>query len=67
MILEEYINNLKLNGKITTVTESISKNLEIAGVLKSLEPQPVLFENVKESEFRVAGNSNSFKSYRRTK
>lgn len=56
MILEEYIKNLQQNGKITTITERISKNLEIAGVLKSLEPQPVLFENVKESEFRVTGN-----------
>jgi len=56
MILEEYIRTLQKNGKITTITESISKNLEIAGVLKSLEPQPVLFENVKESEFRVTGN-----------
>lgn len=56
MILEEYIKELQQNGKITTITERISKNLEIAGVLKSLEPQPVLFENVKESEFRVTGN-----------
>ncbi|MCK5390196.1 MAG: UbiD family decarboxylase, partial [Candidatus Thorarchaeota archaeon] len=56
MILEEYIKELQKKGKITTITESISKNLEIAGVLKSLEPQPVLFENVKESEFRVTGN-----------
>jgi 2,5-furandicarboxylate decarboxylase 1 len=29
---------------------------EIAAVLKQLEPRPVLFENVKESEFRVIGN-----------
>ena len=56
MILEEYIKDLLQNGKITTITERISKNLEIAGVLKSLEPQPVLFENVKESKFRVTGN-----------
>ncbi len=56
MILEEYIKELQQNGKITTITEKISKNLEIAGVLKKLEPQPVLFENVKESEFRVTGN-----------
>jgi UbiD family decarboxylase len=56
MILEEYIKKLQQDGKITTVSKSISKNLEIAGVLHSLEPQPVLFENVKESEFRVAGN-----------
>lgn len=56
MILEDYIKKLRKNGKITTVSRSISKNLEIAGVLKTLEPEPVLFENVKESEFRVAGN-----------
>jgi UbiD family decarboxylase len=38
------------------VEESISRNYEIAGVLKKLEPEPVLFQHVKESEFRVAGN-----------
>ncbi|MFW9843365.1 MAG: UbiD family decarboxylase [Candidatus Thorarchaeota archaeon] len=56
MILEQYIKKLQQDGKITTISKSISKNLEIAGVLKSLEPQSALFENVKESEFRVAGN-----------
>jgi UbiD family decarboxylase len=56
MILEEYINKLQEKGKITTINKTISRNLEIAGVLKTLEPEPVLFENVKESEFRVAGN-----------
>ena len=56
MILENYIRSLQEQGKIRTVKGEISKHLEIAGVLKSLEPTPVLFENVKESEFRVAGN-----------
>jgi 2,5-furandicarboxylate decarboxylase 1 len=56
MILEEYIKILQKNGKITTITKDVSINLEIAGVLKTLEPEPVLFESVKESEFRVAGN-----------
>lgn len=56
MILEEYIKILQEKGKITTISKEISRNLEIAGVLKTLEPEPVLFENVKESEFRVAGN-----------
>ena len=56
MILEDYIKKLQKDGKITTVSKEISRNLEIAGVLKTLEPEPVLFENVKESEFRVAGN-----------
>ncbi|MFX1605582.1 MAG: UbiD family decarboxylase [Promethearchaeota archaeon] len=56
MILEEYIKELQKEGKITTVKKEISRNLEIAGVLKTLEPEPVFFECVKESEFRVAGN-----------
>jgi UbiD family decarboxylase len=56
MILEEYIKKLQQDGKITTISNSISRNLEIAGVLYTLEPEPVLFENVEESEFRVAGN-----------
>lgn len=38
------------------VTAPISKTYEIAGVLKKLEPTPALFENVKESDFRVIGN-----------
>jgi len=56
MILEEYIKKLQQQGKITTINKGISRNLEIAGVLKTLEPEPVLFEKVKESAFRVAGN-----------
>jgi 2,5-furandicarboxylate decarboxylase 1 len=56
MILENYINTLQKEGKISIIKKEISKNLEIAGVLKSLEPKPVLFEHVKESKFRVAGN-----------
>ncbi len=56
MILENYIKSLQEQDKITTIRREISKHLEIAGVLKTLEPTPVLFERVKESEFRVAGN-----------
>ncbi|MFW9886499.1 MAG: UbiD family decarboxylase domain-containing protein, partial [Candidatus Thorarchaeota archaeon] len=56
MILEKHIENLAKAGKLTTIHKTISKNLEIAGVLKALEPEPVLFEKVKEVEFRVAGN-----------
>ncbi|MFW9973768.1 MAG: UbiD family decarboxylase [Candidatus Thorarchaeota archaeon] len=56
MILEEYISKLRNDGKITTIRKSVSKNLEIAGILKTLEPETVLFENVKESKFRVVGN-----------
>ncbi|MBN2228975.1 MAG: UbiD family decarboxylase [Candidatus Thorarchaeota archaeon] len=56
MILEEYIKILQKKGDITTINKKISKNFEIAGVLKSLEPTPALFNHVKESQFRVVGN-----------
>ena len=38
------------------VRQPISKVYEIAGALKQLEPRPVRFERVNESDFRVAGN-----------
>ena len=56
MILENYIKKLSNESKIERFDKKISRNLEIAGVLKALEPTPAIFENVKESEFRVAGN-----------
>jgi UbiD family decarboxylase len=56
MILENYIEKLVKEDKMEVVNKEISKNLEIAGVLKALEPRPVLFENVKENDYRVAGN-----------
>lgn len=56
MILENYIKKLSNENKIERFDKKISRNLEIAGVLKALEPTPAIFEKVKESEFRVAGN-----------
>jgi UbiD family decarboxylase len=56
MILEDHIGRLAQNEELVTVRKPISKNLEIAGVLKSMEPKPVLFENLTDSKFRVAGN-----------
>ena len=56
MSLRKTIDRLKERGSLIQVTEPVSKTLEIAGVLKGLEPTPVLFENVNESRFGVAGN-----------
>jgi UbiD family decarboxylase len=56
MILENYIKKLSKENKIERFDKKISRSLEIAGVLKALEPTPAIFEKVKESEFRVAGN-----------
>ncbi len=56
MTLRSYLAHLQQNGELLTITEPISTKQEIAAVMKKLEPRPVLFENVRESEFRVVGN-----------
>jgi UbiD family decarboxylase len=56
MTLRSYLQKLDERGQLLHITAPISKRYEIAGVLKKLEPRPVLFENVQESPFRVAGN-----------
>lgn len=56
MSLRTYLQKLEDQGRLVKVTAPISKTYEIAGVLKQLEPTPVLFENVRESGFRVVGN-----------
>lgn len=67
MSLRDYINKLDQQGTLVHITEPISKTYEIAGVLKKLEPAPVLFEHVLESPFPVIGNlfcdKASFASY----
>jgi 2,5-furandicarboxylate decarboxylase 1 len=56
MSFRSYLQQLEATGSLVRVTAPISKTYEIAGVLKQLEPRPVLFDNVQESAFRVAGN-----------
>ncbi len=56
MTFREYINQIEKEGKLRKVDMAVSKKLEISGILKEIEPTPILFNNVKESDFRVAGN-----------
>lgn len=56
MSLRSYLQRLEARGQLLHVSTPISKAYEVAGVLKQIEPRPVLFENVLESPFRVAGN-----------
>jgi UbiD family decarboxylase len=56
MPLRNYLQQLDAQDRLIHITTPISKKYEIAGVLKKLEPQPVLFHKVIESEFMVAGN-----------
>jgi 2,5-furandicarboxylate decarboxylase 1 len=56
MSLRAYLQRLEEQNKLVKVKRPISKAYQVAGVLKKLEPTPVLFERVTESEYRVAGN-----------
>jgi UbiD family decarboxylase len=56
MTLRNYLHKLDQENKLLRIREPISKTFEIAGVLKQIEPQPALFEQVREAAFQVAGN-----------
>lgn len=56
MSFRDYLRRLEARGDLARVRAPISKTYEIAGVLKRIEPRPVLFERVIEAPFRVAGN-----------
>ena len=56
MNFRDYLQIFKEHGELIVIDEPISSTLEIAAVMKQLEPKPVLFENVAELEFRVFGN-----------
>ncbi len=56
MGFREYINKIDEENLLRKVDVEVSKKLEIAGILKEMEPTPIIFNNVKESDFRVIGN-----------
>jgi len=56
MGFREYLEKRDEKGLLQRVNVEVSKILEISGILKEMEPTQVIFNNVKESEFRVAGN-----------
>lgn len=56
MSLRSYLHQIEARGALRRVQTPISKTYQVAGVLKQMEPTPLLFEHVAESDFRVAGN-----------
>ena len=56
MALRDYIRKIDEKGILQKVDLEVSKKLEISGILKEIEPTPVIFNNIKESQYRVIGN-----------
>ena len=67
MSLRDYLNQLRQQDSLTQISKPVSKHLQAAGILKALEPTPVLFSNITESTFDVIGNllcsKKSFANY----
>ena len=67
MGFRDYISQIDEEGLLRKVEIEVSKQLEISGILKKVEPTPVMFNNIKESKFRVVGNvfctKNAIASY----
>ncbi len=56
MTLRSYLKHLSGSNQLLEIDTPVSPMFEMAGILKCLEPRPVLFTNVQGSPFQVAGN-----------
>src|SRR5512136_2011336 len=56
MTLRSYLQQMTDSKALLTLATPVSKTYEMAGILKTLEPRAVCFENVKDSPFHVIGN-----------
>lgn len=56
MGFREYIAKLEQKKALKRVRSPVSRRLTASGIIKAMEPTPVLFEKMQESQFRVAGN-----------
>jgi 2,5-furandicarboxylate decarboxylase 1 len=62
MPLRQFLQTLEHQNRLVHIRQPVSTEYEMAGVLKKLEPTPVLFESTPESSFRVTGNLFSSKT-----
>lgn len=62
MGFRDYVNKIDKEGLLKKVDVEVSKKLEISGILKEMEPTPIMFNKIKESKFRLVGNMFCTKS-----
>ncbi len=61
MGFRNFIEQLQKKNELTRVTKPISTEYEVASVIEALGEKPVLFENIKESNFPIAAGLVSSK------
>jgi len=54
MSLRSFLDKAQQRGQLTTVQQELDPHLEMAGVINTLESQPLLVEKVKGHQYRVA-------------
>jgi len=54
--MRKFIQQLDQNSAIQHIQKPVSKQLQLAGILKALEPKPAYCHNITESKFPVVGN-----------
>jgi UbiD family decarboxylase len=59
--LRSFIEHIKKSGELTKITEPVSTEYELAGIINALGEKPVFFENIKESTFPVVAGLVSSK------
>lgn len=56
MPLRDYLEKIRQQGSLLRINKPVSKHLQAAGLLKALEPEPVICSAIIESPFPVMGN-----------
>ncbi|MCX8158430.1 MAG: UbiD family decarboxylase [Candidatus Diapherotrites archaeon] len=56
MSFRDYIKKLEKKRNLIRIKKPVSKNLEASAIINELKDKPVLFENIKESNFKVSAN-----------
>lgn len=67
MSYRDFLHDLQKHNLAVTIDQPVSKHLQMAGLLKNLEPAPVFCQNITDSDFPIMGNlfctKESFANY----
>jgi 2,5-furandicarboxylate decarboxylase 1 len=56
MSLRGYLEKIQSDQGLLAIKKPVSKTYQAAGIMKKVEPGPIIFEQIQESEFPVVGN-----------
>ena len=56
MLFRDFVDKLDKSGKLVKINKPVSIKYEIASIMKKLDGQPVLFENVQGFAYKIAAN-----------